>query len=145
MPDPVGPENQHRDVGLRRGANPLEDGHHLLVAADHFAEALDRWRGLFDTDGRASLEELVEQPRHRILTGSHRDVFGRFASLASDDAEFNQLAHAVLDVESHASERLHQRFDVERLVGSCGEKAQDARAQRRLHQGAESPVEIVWS
>ena len=36
------PEDQHRDVGLRGGADPLEHDEHLLVAADHLAEPLDR-------------------------------------------------------------------------------------------------------
>ena len=60
-------ENQHRDIRLGRGANPLEDGDHFLVAANHLAEALDRWRGLFDADGGAPFEEIVEQPGDRIL------------------------------------------------------------------------------
>ena len=54
-------ENQHGNVGLRGGADPLEDDQHLLVAADHFAEALDRRRLIFGADRRAPLEEAVEQ------------------------------------------------------------------------------------
>ena len=53
------------------------------------------------------------------------------------DAERDELAHAVLDVEPHPPERLHKRFDVERLVGPRAQEAQDRRAQRRLHQRLE--------
>ena len=37
-------ENEHGDVRLGGRADPLEDHQHLLVAADHVSEALDRWR-----------------------------------------------------------------------------------------------------
>ena len=60
------PEDQHRDVGLRRGADPLEHDQHLLVAADHFAEALDRRRLVFGADGGAPFEERVEQRRRTL-------------------------------------------------------------------------------
>ena len=55
------PENQHRDVRLGRGADPLEDDQHLLVAADHLAEALDRRRLVLGADRGAALEEMIEQ------------------------------------------------------------------------------------
>ena len=53
-----------------------------------------------------------------------------------------QLADAVLDVEPHAAERLHQRFDVEGLLGSGAQEAQQRRAQRRLHQGLEARLDV---
>ena len=59
-----------------------------------------------------------------------------------DDAEVDQLAHAVLDVQPQAAERLHQRLDVERLVGARIQVAQDAGAQRRLHQRAKPRIEV---
>ena len=56
-----GAEDQHRDVRLGGGADPLEDDEHLLVAADHFAEALHRRRLVLGADGGAPFEEVVEQ------------------------------------------------------------------------------------
>ena len=58
---PGRPEDQHRDVGLGGRADPLEDDQHLLVAADHFAEALNRGRLIFGADCGAPLEEMIEQ------------------------------------------------------------------------------------
>ena len=68
------PEDQDRDVGLGGGADPLEDDQHLLVAADHFAETLDRRRLIFSADVCASLEERIEQQidRHRPRDGPPR-------------------------------------------------------------------------
>ena len=43
-------EDEDRDVGLGRRSDPLEDDQHLLVAPDHFAEALHRRRLIFGTD-----------------------------------------------------------------------------------------------
>ena len=60
------PEDQDRDVGLRRGADPLEDDEHLLVLADHLAEALDRRGAILAADGGAPLEELVEEVVHDV-------------------------------------------------------------------------------
>ena len=67
----------------------------------------------------------------------------RLAGQAADDAELDELADAVLDVLAHAAERLHQRFDVEGFFGAGAQKAEDAGAQRRLHQRAESGVEVL--
>ena len=50
-------EDQHRDVRLGGGADPLEDDQHLLVAADHLAEALHRRRLILGADGGAAFEE----------------------------------------------------------------------------------------
>src|SRR5713226_5600308 len=41
------------------------------------------------------------------------------------DAERGELAHAVLDVEPHPAERLHQRLDVERLLRPGAHEPQD--------------------
>ena len=54
------------------------------------------------------------------------------------DAEVDELVEAVLDVEPHAAERGHQRLDVEGLVGLRVQEAEEARAQRRLHERAEA-------
>ena len=111
------PEDQHRDVRLRRGPDPLEDDQHLLVAADHLAEALNRRRAILVADGGAALEELVEQVADGVLLRLDERVPRRAAAGdALRDAERDQLADAVLDVEPHAAERLHQRLDVERFL-----------------------------
>ena len=67
-------EDQHRDVGLGRGANPLEHDEHLLVAADHFAEALDRRRAILVADGRPPLEEPIEQIAEGVAVGLRERV-----------------------------------------------------------------------
>ena len=54
----------------------------------------------------------------------------------------DELADAVLDVEPHAAERLHQRLDVEGLLGPGAEKAEERRAQRRLHERLEARLEV---
>ena len=50
---------------------------------------------------------------------------------------------AILDVESHAAERLHQAVDVERVIRVRGEMAEEARPQRRLHQRLKALVEVL--
>ena len=54
----------------------------------------------------------------------------------------DELADAVLDVEPHAAERLHQRLDVEGLVRPGAQEAQQRRAQRRLHQRLEPRLDV---
>ena len=61
---------------------------------------------------------------------------------APRDAEVDELADAVLDVQPQPAERLHQRLDVEALVGARAQVAQDAGAQRRLHERAEPCLEV---
>ena len=137
-------EDQHRDVGLRRGPDPLEDDEHLLVAADHLAEALDRRRAILVADGGAPLEELVEQvaDQRRCRAGRTRSCGAPGAGDPLRQAEAGELADAVLDVEPHAAERLHQRFEVERLVRPRAQEAQDRRAQRRLHERLEPRLDV---
>ena len=62
---------------------------------------------------------------------------------APGDAEVDELAEAVFDVQAHAPERRHQRLDVERLVGTRAQETQQARAQRRLHERTESRLESL--
>ena len=68
------PENQDRDVGFRGRPDPLEDDEHLLVAPDHFAEALDRRRPILVRDGRAPLEEVIELIAQHLAVGLHEAV-----------------------------------------------------------------------
>ena len=66
LPAPVGPRISTEMSGLRRGADPLEDGQHLLVAADHLAEALHRRRRFLDAEVGAAFEEDLEQLGDRL-------------------------------------------------------------------------------
>ena len=71
------PQDQDGNVGLGGGADPLEDDQHLLVAADHLAKALDRRRLIFGADGRAPLEERVQQRRQVPLVRATGEKWGR--------------------------------------------------------------------
>ena len=76
------------------------------------------------------------------FAGRVRRYRGGVAGVDARDAEVDQLADAVLDVQPQAAERLHQRLDVERFVRPGAQVAQDAGAQRRLHQRAETRLEV---
>jgi hypothetical protein len=93
------------------------------------------WR-LASAESAAPLPPTPMQPmRSRSLgevlssAGPRRPVGRRLAGDLLDDAEVHQLAHAVLDVEPHAAERLHQGFGVESFVGPGAQEAQDAGSQ----------------
>ena len=137
-------EDQHRDVGLGGGADPLEDDQHLLVAADHLAEALHRRRGVFDAEGGAAARgrcRAASRPARPRAARAGRSA-GRRATCA-DDAELDQLVDAVLDVQPHAAERLHEVLRRRRpLPGRARQEAQDAGAQRRLHQVLEPRFDV---
>jgi hypothetical protein len=70
------PQDEHRDVGLGGRPDPLEDDEHLLVAADHLAEALDGRGAVFVADGGAALEEGVEQLARGRVVGRAEGVAG---------------------------------------------------------------------
>ena len=79
----------------------------------------------------------------RVLLGLHERVARRpAAGDALGDAEGDELPDAVLDVEPHAAERLHQRFDVERFFGTCAQESQERGAQRRLHERLEARLDV---
>ena len=121
----------------------ISDDEHLLVAADHLAEALDRRGSILVADRRAAFQELIEKIADRVLFGRYERVTRRSAARhAVRDAEPYQLPHAVLDVESHAPERVHQRFDVVRLIGARAHKAEQRRPERRLHERLESRLDF---
>ena len=61
----------------------------------------------------------------------------------SRDPGVGHLAQAVLDILPHPAERLHERFDVEGLVGSGVQEAHQARPERRLHQRLETSLQIA--
>ena len=130
-------ENQHGDVGFGRGSNPLEHDQHLLVLADHFAEALHGRRLVLGRHRRAPLQKCIEQIGERLIGWTRSDIPDRTAPDGERDPEIRELADAVLDVHTQPPEGLHQRFDVEALLGPRTEVAQDSGAQRRLHQPAE--------
>ena len=62
---------------------------------------------------------------------------------APRQAEVHQLLQAVLDVQTHAAERGHQRLDVERLAGARVQEAHQSRAQRRLHKAAKTRLGLI--
>ena len=74
-----------------------------------------------------------------------RRVARRRPGHGARDAEVDQLADAVLDVELQPAERLHQRLDVEALLGPRVQIAEESGAQRRLHQRPEPRLEIAGS
>src|SRR5206468_3395696 len=135
-------EDENGDVGFGGGADPLEDDQHLLVAADHLAEALNRRRLILGGDGSAALEEVIELVGEVFVYGTIGRIRLRSSVHEARDAEVDELADAVFNVETQASERLHQRFDVEALLGARIEVAQNPRTQRRLHKCAEPRIEV---
>ena len=135
-------EYQHRDVRLGRRPNPLEDDQHLLVAADHLAEALHRRRLVFGGDGCAAFEERIEQLDQGVVGRTRGDVPDRCAADSERHAKVCKLAHAVLDVHAEPAEGLHQRFDVEAFFRAGAQVPEDAGAQRRLDQTSEPRLEV---
>ena len=68
------------------------------------------------TDRGAPFQELVEQVADRFLSRLDEHVLRCAAARCTlRDSEGHQLANAVVHVEPHAPERLHQGLDVERL------------------------------
>ena len=115
---------------------------HLLVLADHLAEALHRRRLVFAADCRADLHEAVEQVGQRRHAAGH--VARRVAGNLFGGPEVHELARAVLDIELEAAERLHQLFDVEAFVRARAQVAENAGTQRRLHERAESRFDVGY-
>ena len=109
-------EDEHRDVGLRGGADPLEDDQHLLVAPDHSAEALDGRRLVFGADVSATLEELVEQAANGFAAGPDgRELRRRFGTCrtmpnsTSSRRQFSTSRRMRPNVAINASTRLPGR------------------------------------
>jgi hypothetical protein len=132
------PQNQHGDVRFRGRPDPFENDQHLLVAADHFAEALNRRGLVFGADCRAPFQEGVEHRRQRRSLGPLGNVLSRRLADNAHEADGNELLQTVVDVEAHAPEGRHQRFDFERFVRSGVQEPEQSRTQRRLDDDAES-------
>ena len=103
---------------------------HLLVAPDHFSKPLDRRGLILVADGGALLEERVEQAHRLAAFGAPGRKPWRRAGRPARHAEVHDLPEAVLDVQSHPAERLHERLDVEGLVRAGVEEANQAGSQR---------------
>ena len=131
-------EDQHGDVRLGCGADPLEHDQHLLVVADHLAEPLDRRRPILGARRGAPFEKSVQEIGQRLVRGPQSRIQHRRPERRLRHAEVDQLAHAILDVQAQTAERLHQRFDVEHLVRAGAEMPEDAGAERRLDQRAKA-------
>ena len=118
------PEDEHGDLGLGGGANPLEDDQHLLVAAHHVAEALDRRRRLLDAGAHGALEQGIDQraPAAAVL-GLEPLVAG------ADQTGLDEIVQAVLDVLRQPREVLRQRVERERASGRwCRWRSSEARS-----------------
>ena len=137
-------QDQDRDVRLGRRPDPLEDGQHLLVAADHLAEALHRGRRFFDAQVRPPFEERVEQLRDRVGIGPRRAEGGGVAGDLPHHAELDQFVDAIVDVLPHAAKRLHDLLAVERLFRPRAQEPQDTGAQRRLDEALEPRLDIQF-
>ncbi len=102
------------------------------------------------TDGDwSSVLTVARRSRNASSSSVSGPVSGRSARYCAggpgsirDHAEVGQFAHAVFHVEPQPAERLHQRLDVERFVGPGIQVAEDAGAQRRLHERAEACIEL---
>jgi hypothetical protein len=121
-------ENEHGNVRLRRGADPLEDNEHLLIAADHFAEALDRGRLIFRADRRAPLEKAIQQLLDAGIFRTGRGISRGCSSHGTRDAEAHELADAIFDVHPEPAERLHQRVGIEAFFRPRAQITKDAGA-----------------
>src|SRR4030095_356480 len=95
---------QHGDIGLRRCPNPLEDDQHLLVTADHFAEALNRWRLVFGAGGRAALQERIEEDCRLFVIRPRRGESRRRAGETSHDAENDEFIQTILAAQTEAAD-----------------------------------------
>jgi len=69
-------------------------------------------------DGSPPLEEVVEQVGEGGVGGPFSRVLRRRTGYDPRHTEVGELVDAVFDVQLQPSERLHQRFDVEGLVGA---------------------------
>ena len=93
--------------------------------------------------GRAPLEEMVEQLERAPRSSGARPYTAAAGSPATTARRRSRRARGRSSPRpAQPPERLHQRFDVEALVGPRAEVAQDAGAQRRLHQAAEPRLEV---
>ena len=64
-------------------------------------------------------------------------------SVCSATPKLDELAHAVLDVEAHAAERLHEGIEGVRLRLVGRQEAEKTGAQRRLNQRLEALLELL--
>jgi hypothetical protein len=94
------------------------------------------------TDGDWSSEEAFEQ----VADQRARAAFGREPDRAAGNGtrqpELDQLAQAVFDVLPQAAERLDQHIGVERRGRMRVKVPEDGGPQRRLHQRAESRIDV---
>jgi hypothetical protein len=130
---------------LAAGPDPLEDDQHLFVAADHLAEALDRWGLVLGGDVGPPLEKRADQTADvlALLLGEH--VAGRVAGQPADQPEVGQLVDAVIHVHPHAAEDRHQRIDVKGFVGTRVQESKAAQRAAAIAQACETVPRHRWS
>src|SRR5262249_45485366 len=102
-----------------------------------------RRRLVFAADGGAALEELIEQIDDGVVLRPVDHVARRQAAGNHlRNAEVDQFADAVFDVETEATEGLHQRLDVEALFGTGAQITQKAGTQGRLNERAKTCIDV---
>jgi hypothetical protein len=91
-----------------------------------------------------ALEERIEQLAQHVVRRRNELVFRRRMAAAgrAHHAKRHQLAHAVLDVQPQAAECLHQRLDIEGVIGARAEKTQDRGPERRLDEHLEPRLHV---
>src|SRR4029453_576642 len=94
---------------------------------------------------RPPLEKRVEQTCALLRGRPRRHIGWRIRRDLDGDAELDEFVDAVLDIVTHAAERLHDRVDIEAFALAGAQEAQNAGAKRRLHQAAEAEVKILRS
>ena len=140
---PRRPEDQHRDVGLGRRPDPLEDDEHLLVAADHLAEPLHRRRLVLRRSpprgGRGTRRAGSPTASASGRLAVYRvGVPGRRRTTPKPTSSPMQLA-------TSRCMRPNSAISVSISNASAGlgeEVAEDAGAERRLHEDAESRLQV---
>ena len=134
LPDPVGPRisTEMSDLAAVRI-------HSKTISIFSSRPIISRKRC---TDGDWSSVEIAARRSRKAVdqaARSGRPADGTGSATGSppsrrDDAEIHELANAVGDVEAQPAEGRHQALEVEGVVGTGRQEAQQPRAQRRLHE-----------
>ncbi len=130
---PGRPEDQHGDLGLGGGPDRFEDDQHLLVAPHQVAEVLRRRRGLFDAGAHRPLQQGVDERSPAAAALGLEPAVG-----GADEAGFDEVVQAVLDVLRQPREVLRQRVQRVARVGPLVQMAQQRGPERRLDERLEA-------
>jgi hypothetical protein len=137
-------EDQDGDIALGGGADPFEDDQHLVVGADQLPKPADGWGTVLGTDRGPPLEKLIDHRTHRFVVRQPEPEPRRFGLAdIGGHPERDELGDAILDVEAHPPESLHQRGDLEVLFAFGRQESQQPGAQRGLDQRLESQLDVI--